>query len=151
MWDDLLQGKKSGCIFRYTHFYSYEKFRLVASHHITFHKQTDNFLLGVCADGDGLSEMARELTFAIVSDYNLAAFAWLDGFFRILWHGASTRCNGLMNHKKLVSRIRKLECASLLGIRFGEGSEIVGGLVEFDFSTFGLCSKHSPAENHQYG
>ena len=62
---------------------------LFIAYHVAFYIETDDFFLGIAADGDGLSEMTREFADAVVSHHNLTTFARLDGLLGILRNGAS--------------------------------------------------------------
>ena len=85
---------------------------LFTPQHITFYIQTDDFLLGVGTNGNGLAEVSREFTRTIVSNDNFTAFARLDGFLWVLRNGTSTRGDGLMDDQQIVAGIGKLERAS---------------------------------------
>ena len=62
---------------------------LFVAYHVAFYIETDDFFLGIAADGDGLSEMTRKFADAVVSHHNLTTFARLDGLLGILRNGAS--------------------------------------------------------------
>ena len=104
-----MQNKKTGgqlvtCFFIDNYF-------LFCFFHITLDIETCHFCDTVCAYSDGLLEVSRELSSAVVGNLNLTLLSWLNRCLGVFGHRASARGDSLVNNQWLFANILKSESA----------------------------------------
>lgn len=107
---------------------------VVCFFHLTFDVESCHLRYTVRADGDGLFEMAGELTLAVISHRDhtfLSRFDWCLGVGR---NRATAAGQGLVDDQRLIADVGEGEGAFLYGLALGESSKVISNLVKLDLS-----------------
>ena len=111
-----------------------EFFDVIRSNHLALDIDADGGVGGVAVDGNALLEDAWTLGLAIIGNEHGALFPWSDGLLGVLGHGTAAGTDGLMNDERGIACIGEGERAGNNAGILSHYTEIVGLLLESQFS-----------------
>ena len=130
-------------------YYSVIVVSLLSFLHVAKDVKACHLRLGIGAHGDGLLEVAGELTLAVVGHVDGALLARSDGLLGVSRYRAATTGHCLIDYEGSIAGVGKGERTLLHGLALGKRAEVMLRLVELDFSLFlgqGIAQR---AHHHQ--
>ena len=117
--------------------------------HVPLDVEADHFGLGIGAQGDGLAEVPGVASGTVVGHGDSARLAGQYRFLGVLGHGASAGGDGLVDDERPLAHVGEGEGAGHNRVFFGEGAEVVCGLVKLDFCLV-LCKGIADAQQKKH-
>ena len=100
--------------------------------HISLDSQANHLCLCVAANGDGLSEVTRELTSTVVCHVDSTLLARLNRSLCVGRNRTTATCYSLIDNKRLVTRVSERESTLHDRIRLRELSKVMRSLIKLN-------------------